>query len=130
MTPEIEEFAKKLIEFVRDASIQSNDLDLRSSAVSPVAKRWRLAASDESSMDFARVIIPDVVDETIFYILQAIDEGLLNMAFTSANGRVVDLTAEGHGELSGWYMGSGGWRAMYSKERFVDDFSDLRQGDS
>ena len=29
-------------------------------------------------------------------------------------------------ELAGWYIGSDGWRAKYSKERFVDDFSDLK----
>jgi hypothetical protein len=58
-------------------------------------------------------------------LLQAIDQGLLRLSFTSANGEIVDLAEEGLGELSGWYMGSGGWRASYSHERFVDDFSDL-----
>jgi hypothetical protein len=66
------------------------------------------------------------VDETIFYLLQAIDEGSLRIAYTAGNGKVVDLAAEGLGELSGWFMGSEGWRAKYSKERFNDDFSDLR----
>jgi hypothetical protein len=37
----------------------------------------------------------------------------------------VELTEDGLGELAGWYMGSGGWRAMFSRERFVDDFADL-----
>ncbi len=130
MTPEIEEFAKAIVELVRDASIQSSDMVLRPTVDAPVAKRWRAAARDETSTGFARVMIPDIVDDTIFYLLQAIDEGSLRMAFTGSNGRAVDLTAEGHGELAGWYMGSGGWRAMYSKERFVDDFSDLRKGNS
>jgi hypothetical protein len=125
MTPEIEEFAKAVVQLVRDASIQSNDMGLRSTAVSPVAKRWAKAASEEAPIDFARVVIPDIVDDTIFYLLQAIDEGSLRLAYTASNGKVVDLTAQGLGELSGWYAGSGGWRAMYSKERFVDDFSDL-----
>jgi len=42
-------------------------------------------------------------------------------------GREVDLTEEGLGELSGWYMGSGGWRAMFSKERYEDDFADMSE---
>ena len=126
MIPEIEEFAKILVEQVRDASIQSNDMALRSTAASPVAKRWAKAASEEAHLDFARVMIPDIVDETLFHLLQAVDEGFLRIAFTASNGKVVDLTTQGRGELSGWYMGSGGWREMYSKERFVDDFSDLR----
>ena len=126
MTPEIEEFGKMLVEWVRDASIQSNDMVLRPTVEAPVAKRWRLAARNGTSTTFARVVIPDIVDDTIFYLLRAIDEGLLKMAFTASNGNVVELTTQGHGELSGWYMGSGGWRAMYSAERFVDDFADLR----
>jgi len=126
MTPEIEEFAKTLIEWVRDASIQSNDMVLRPTVDAPVAKRWRLAARDGTSTTFASVVIPDIVDNTIFYLLQAIDEGLLRMSFTSSNGKVVDLTTQGHSELSGWYMGSGGWRELYSKERFVDDCADLK----
>ena len=70
-------------------------------------------------------MIPDCVDETVFALLQAIDQGLLRITFTGANGEKIDLTEEGLGELSGWYMGSGGWRKMYSKERFNDDCSDL-----
>jgi hypothetical protein len=65
------------------------------------------------------------VDDTIFYLLQAIDQGSLRIAYTASNGKVVDLAAQGLGELSGWFAGSGGWRETYSKERFVDDFSDL-----
>jgi len=66
------------------------------------------------------------VDETLFYLLQAIDQGVLRLSYTDESGQVVDLTEAGLGELSGWYMGSGGWRARYSQERFVDDFGDLR----
>jgi hypothetical protein len=126
MTPEIEEFAKRLVEFVRDASIRSNDVGLRPTAVGPVAERWKKAARDQAPTEYARVLIPDVVDDTVFYLLHAIDEGVLPLAFTASNGRVVDLTTEGRSELAGWYMGSDGWRGMYSNERFVDDFSDLR----
>jgi hypothetical protein len=129
MTPEIEEFAKRLVEFVRDASIRSNDVGLRPTAVGPVAVRWKRAAAENAPTEFARVIIPDVVDDTVFYLLHAIDEGALPLTFTAPNGTAVDLTKGGRSELAGWYMGSGGWRAMYSKERFIDDFADLR-GDS
>jgi hypothetical protein len=129
MIPEIEQFAKSLVEYVRDASIQSNDRALLPTARYSVAKRWAKAASEEAPVDFARVVIPDVVDDTIFYLLHAIDEGLLRLAFTASNGKVVDLTTQGLGELAGWFAGSGGWRAMYSKERFVDDFSDLAGGE-
>jgi len=70
-------------------------------------------------------MIPDSIDEAVFQLLHAIDEGLLRLKYVSDSGREVDLRIEGGGELAGWYMMSGGWRAMFSNERFVDDFSDL-----
>jgi hypothetical protein len=123
-TPEIEEFAKILVEHVRDASVQNCDRELQPDAQSPVAQRWR---ETKVTASVAGVLIPDCVDEAVCNVLQAIDQGLLHISFHSNNGKTVDLTEDGMGELAGWYMGSGGWRAMYSKERFVDDFADLAE---
>ena len=124
MTPEIEEFAKILIEWVRDTAIRSNDRRLNAEHV--IAKRWREAAASGSPELFAKVLIPDVVDDTLFYLLHAIDDGLLKLSFTASNGKTVDLSTDGLSELAGWYMGSDAWRARYAKERFVDDFSDMK----
>jgi hypothetical protein len=121
-TPEIEEFAKTLVRQVRDAAIRNCDALLQPQAGAQAARRWK--GLDAKSSDL-RVVIPDAVDETVFSVLQAIDQSLLRLKYVSSSGREVDLTEEGQGELSGWYMGSGGWRAMYSAERFVDDFADL-----
>jgi len=120
-TPEIEEFARTLVQQVRDAAIRNCDALLEPQAGSPVARRWKSLAESSD----LRTVIPDAVDEAVFGVLQAIDQGLLRLKYVSSSGREVDLTEEGQGELSGWYMGSGGWRAMYSAERFVDDFADL-----
>ena len=122
---EIEEFARIIIEQVRDASIRSNDRTLTEQHV--VAKRWKKAATSGSPDVLAKTLIPDVVDDTIFYLLHAIDDGLLKLSFTASNGKTIDLSAEGLSEMAGEYMGSDdGWRAKYAKERFVDDFSDLK----
>jgi len=123
-TPEIEEFAKLLVENVRDAAIRDCDGLLQPQANSPVAHRWRCAGVVSSSLG---VMVPDAVDEVLFSLLLAIDQGALRMKFVSRMGREVDLTEEGLGELSGWYMGSGGWRAMFSKERYEDDFADMSE---
>jgi hypothetical protein len=123
-TAEIEEFAKILVRQVRDAAVRSCDRQLEPAARSPVATRWRDEGVQRPS---GNVVIPDCVDETVFYLLQAVDQGLLHITFVASNGKSVDLAQEGLGELSGWYMGSGGWRAMYSEERVFDDFSDLAQ---
>jgi len=123
--PEIEEFAKILVEHVRDAAIQSNDREMNPDAGSPVAKRWREVAAAGNVEALLKTVIPDIVDDTVFYLLQAIDEGLVTLSFIASNGKVVNLSKEGLGELSGWYMGSDGWRATHSKERLADDFSAL-----
>jgi hypothetical protein len=89
-----------------------------------VAERWRQALQG-SPEDAIRVAIPDCVDEAIFCLLDAIDQGILQLSFKAESGEVFDLAEDGAGELGGWYIGSGGWRARYSTERFVDDFKDL-----
>jgi hypothetical protein len=55
MTPEIEEFAQRLVRWVRDAAIQNGDMILRPDVNAPTAKRWRLAAREGSSNVFASV---------------------------------------------------------------------------
>jgi hypothetical protein len=122
-TAEIETFAELVVRHVRDAAIRSCDTNLRPDVTQVVAKRWKTAGRDLDSI--AKVLIPDIVDETIFRLLHAIDEGLLPLAHADSTGTVVNLTKEGLGELAGWYMGSRGWRAQYSDQRFVDDFADL-----
>lgn len=124
MKYEINEFGKLLVQKVRDVAIQSSDRRLKAEHI--VAKRWREAAVNCSPEAFAKVLIPDIVDDTIFYLLHAIDDGLLNLSFTASNGNTIDLCKDGRGELAGWYMGSGEWRAQYANERFVDDFADMK----
>jgi hypothetical protein len=119
---EIEEFAKALVRQVRDAAIRNCDIHRGPQADSPVARRWRALTASASDIG---VIVPDIVDETMFWLLHAIDEGTLRLKFVSSSGREIELTEEGESELAGWYMGSGGWRAMFSEERYVDDFADL-----
>ena len=120
---EIEEFAKLLMREVRDQAIRGNDALLEPHARSPVAMRWRQAGSP----DVVKTVIPDVVDEVLFRLLNAIDQGALRLKFVSSSGKDVDLTEEGLSELAGWYMGSDGWREAYSEERFVDDLADLAE---
>lgn len=122
---EIEEFARILVKEVRDRAIQSCDRQRKEDAASPVAERWRTAANTGDVGAVADVLVPDCVDETVFFLLQAIDQGVLSVSFKASNGVTVDLGAAGAGELSGWYMSSDGWRAAHSAERFVDDFADL-----
>jgi hypothetical protein len=123
---EIVEFAKLLVQHVRDGAISSSRRCADSDARHIVARRWRAAVKNGADLpEIATVLVPDIVDNAVFHLLNAIDGGDLRISFTASNGRTIDLMAEGRGELAGWYMGSGGWRALYSKERYIDDFSDL-----
>lgn len=90
-----------------------------------MAVRWAQVLANGAPVDVARSVIPDCVDEAICYMLQAIDQGVLRLSFTDESGEALDLSEAGLGELSGWYTGSGGWRAQHSEQRFVDDFADL-----
>ena len=121
-SPEIEEFARELVRQVRDAAVRNCDALLQPQAKSPEARRWKQLGASPSDL---RIVISDIVDETVFCLLHAIDEGGLRLKFVSSRGREINLTEGGLSELAGWYMGSGGWRAMFSQERYVDDFADL-----
>lgn len=123
--PVVEEFAKALVQFVRDEAVQSCDSIPRPGVDHVIARRWRNAGEGVESI--ADILIPDIVDETIMKLLWAIDEGLLPLSFRGADGRTADLTRDGRSELAGWYFGSGGWREQYSSQRFVDNYPDLAE---
>jgi hypothetical protein len=121
--PPIEEFGKLLVQQVRDQAIRACDQEVSATSRSPVAVRWREAMGDRVDPEVLRTVIPDCVDETVFWLLQAIDQGVLRLSYTDAAGNQVDLAEAGLGELAGWYSGS--WRFTHSEERSVDDFGDL-----
>jgi hypothetical protein len=58
-SPEIEEFARILVEKVRDASIKSCDRRFQANATSPAAKRWKEMARSATPEGFAKVLIKE-----------------------------------------------------------------------
>jgi hypothetical protein len=121
---EITQFAKLLVKHVRDAAIKSADVQLYAHNMnSPIAKRWRSRKESGNIDKFAEEVIADCVDNTIFYFLLAIDEGLFKASFTASNGKDIPLADDIIGELGGWYMGE--WRSEYSEERCSNDLDDI-----
>lgn len=114
---ELERFAKILVEQVRDAAISGLDTNLRPDAGSVTAKRWRAAGVSKGKQ--SEVLIPDSVDAAIYFLLRAIDNGILVVKMVDPSGEEIDLTEDLLGELAGWYVGPGGWREQYSTERLV-----------
>ncbi|HEX3625272.1 MAG TPA: hypothetical protein VH280_07595 [Verrucomicrobiae bacterium] len=126
-SPEIEEFAKLMVEHVRDQSIRDGDRKLQAQANGVGAKRWRELKSRGDLGAISKVLIPDVVDSVLQHLLYAIDNELLRLSFTASTGKTIDLSNDGLGEMCGWYLGGGdGWRERFSKERYVDDFADVK----
>ena len=122
-TPELDEFANVLIKQVRDNAIKNCD-SIFNNKNTDAGKRWNKALKGDPKI-LVKTLIADIVDESIATLLFSIDQGLLNMSFESSTRKQINLVNDGLGELCGWYMGSGGWRAQFSNERFADDFKDL-----
>jgi hypothetical protein len=120
---EIEEFAKKLMRLVRDLSIQSV-IATETNNSKTKDDRWKKYSKGKIENPKKAVII-DSVDDTIFHLLDAIDNNGIKLIFIADNGKQVDLSREGLGELAGWFAGNE-WKKKYSEEGFFDDFKDLR----
>jgi hypothetical protein len=116
---EIEEFARKLVQAVRDRGVQGSDLKMRPGSRTVTARRWQAAGATDPE-GAPKVVVPDAVDETVFALLTAIDQGVLRLQYVTDDGKVVDLSEEGLGELGGWYLGPDGWRHRYSEQRFFE----------
>lgn len=111
----IQEFGE-IVKAVRDEAIRM--ADAKATKKSRIAERWRLLDQETIAS-----VIPDIVDETLFVLLNAIDGEELALRFRSASGVEVDLIEDGGHELAGWYYGD--WREK-SAERWnpvlPDDF--------
>lgn len=116
---DIERFAELLIKLVRDEAIGSCRSLTSPSSNAPEAKRWRRGNVPSEE------VIADIVDATLFELLNAIDCGDLPLSFVASKGREISLEQEGKGEMAGSYMMSGGWRQRFSNELVVDDLADL-----
>ena len=120
----VDEFAEQLVREVRDRAIHMCDAILRGQGPPDVVRRWSNARA-EGSDAWASQVIADCVDETIGYLLVAIDQEILPLVYRGRSGETVDLAEAGDEGLSGAYIASGGWVAQHSRERYTDDFSDL-----
>jgi hypothetical protein len=123
---ELERFAKELMRKVRDPAIEAADRLAAGGIKGPSGERWREVAKDESTRRALEELIPEIVDQTLFELLDAADNARLDLAWRGADGSCVTLEELGGSEMAGWLMGSGGWRAEYSSQRHHDPFSDLR----
>lgn len=123
--PQLAEFAEHLVQQVRDKAISACD-DLTTGEVrGPLGSRWRKASATGGAEALAE-LIPDIVDQVLFHLLDAIDNGQLQVGLRRTDGSFASLEELGQGEMAGWIMmGKGGWIERYSDQRFVDPLADL-----
>jgi hypothetical protein len=122
----IEEFGKQLVHHVRDWAMPQCDSVPNLDGHAVGMDRLRAAAAAAGGQVPAEIIIPECVDITLYEVLHAMDSDYhLHLSYTMKSGETVDWSVVGGGEPVGWYIGTGEWRPMYSKERFIDDFADI-----
>ena len=74
MNEALEEFGRKLVEHVRDDTIFSKEVLKNPWSRSPM--RLKLNALDRKCVAAVLdLVIPDIVDSTLFYLLRALDDG-------------------------------------------------------
>src|SRR5262245_7969651 len=92
----IEEFGERLVRYVRDMAIHAGDLRGSSGCESVAAKRWRAAAAAAGGQIPPGTMIPECVDDTVFYLLYSMDDAeMLHLSFTTKGGETTDLSVVG-----------------------------------
>ena len=117
---ELHRFAEMLMRWVRDPSIDSCDTLASRRMFGPTGERWRDWLAEPQAREAMSQLIPDIVDEVLFKLLHALDQGDMPLAWRRENGTYVDLYDLGRSEMAGWLVGTGPdcWRARYSSKRW------------
>lgn len=114
MDEALEEFGRKLVQQVRDDTIFSTEVLKNPWSRSPL--RSKLNALDRKCVAAVLdLVIPDIVDSTLFYLLLAIGEGRIRLTYVPDEGESFDLSANHDEELAGWLWNEEGWIARHSK---------------
>lgn len=116
MAADSHDFGALIVELVRDRAIQECNSIATDEIDGPLPARWHAEFQDRSVLPEA--VIPDVVDEVIFALLSAIDNGDIHLYWSPSQGaKPVSLTELGRWEMAGWYIADDGWRTRFSQER-------------
>ncbi len=125
MSEPLSEFAQRLIESVRDSAIRSCDALIQGSAAGPLEDRWRALLGSATTPEAMHELLPDVVDQVLFHLLDAIDNDVLPLAWLEG-ASPLPLEELGQGEMGGLLMmGAGGWIDRYSTQRHFDPLPGL-----
>ncbi len=123
---ELQEFAERLVRLVRDRSIVACDRLATGESRGVLGERWHDVLVSDVARHALTALIPDIVDQVLFELLNAVDNGDLPLGWRGADHSFVALEEIGYGEMSGWLMmGAGGWLERLSTQRFFDPHANL-----
>lgn len=119
-TAELQRFAEMLMQLVRDQAIAECDALASGRMGGAIGDRWRRLIADRRTRTAVQELIPDIVDETLFRLLHALDNSDMPFRWRREDGSYVDLYDLGKSEMAGWLVGSDPdcWRARFSKQRW------------
>jgi hypothetical protein len=119
MSEEIEEFASDLVREVREIAV-SSCLFLAEGGVSGAAgRRWDGQIGTEEARAVVVDLVPDIVDLTLFALLDAIDTGRLKLHWQSSDSvSPLNLEDIGHSEMAGSFIFPDGWRRSYASTKW------------
>jgi len=122
---ELRSFAELLMRLVRDQAIDTCDALAAGRMGGYTGRRWhKLLGDDERGREAVHAVIPEIVDEVLFALLNALDQGDLPLAWRGEDGSYEDLSELGGSEMAGDFLGEDGWRDHYSSQRFFERLSD------
>jgi hypothetical protein len=113
------------MKLVRDPAIGEADRLARGAIKGPSGHRWRALMAENTPQEVLLEVIPEIVDQTLFHLLDAIDNGALPLVWRAEDGSETTLQDLGLSEMAGWLAG-GDWPNQYSAERFHEYFAGLR----
>jgi hypothetical protein len=121
-----EKFAMLLVTLIRDRAIEQCDSLASGRMHGPDGKKWRELVGDETVQAALFEVIPDIVDETLFCLLNAIDNEDIPLVWKKEDGTFVPLAELVRMEGAGEFMGATGWRYTFSKQRWFNPFKNVQ----
>ncbi|GIH10186.1 hypothetical protein Rhe02_82530 [Rhizocola hellebori] len=118
---ELQRFAELLMRLVRDQAISNLDVYAAGRIGGAIGEHWKMVLADPACRDAMLELLPEVVDEVLFQLLNALDNGDLPMAWRCEDASYADLYDMGRSEMAGEFLGTDpdGWRVKHSQQRFV-----------
>lgn len=108
---------------LRDEAISDCDLNAMGRMLSANEEPWRTVVQSPEIQQAVGAVIPEIVDQVIFRLLDATDNDVLPLAWQTTDGTWASLDDLSTGGMAGSFIAD--WRHRFSSQRFRDGLSDL-----